>query len=185
MKKITSSLADLLELLLLVLCLLLFASGSPAWADSQGLPSTIGEFTNLPAFFTNATTTVNYEPFGTNAWPMTNTVQLRATGLAFQETFQGSNTTTGPITTWFYPTIDGTNYASSAWATLSAAANGTNIVVASTNWDRYKLQGFLGMSVVFSNGTGNGVWFNSVITNLGLTFTNLVNGGAFYNRPNQ
>jgi len=185
MKKITESLADLLKLLLLALCLLLFAFCSPAWADSQGLPSTVGEFTNLPAFFTNATQTAAYQPFGTNAWNTTNTVQLRATGLGFQEVFQGSNLAFGPVTTWFYPTIDGTNYATSPFATLTVLANGTNIVVASTNWDRYKLQGFLGMSCVFSNGSTNGIWFNSVLTNLGPTFTNLVNGGAFYNRPNQ
>jgi len=157
-----------------------------AWADSQGLPSTIGEFTNLPAFFTNATATAAYEPFGTNAWGMaTNTVPLRATGLGFQEVFQGSNLVTGPITTWFYPSIDGTNYASSPFATLTVAANGTNIVVASTNWDRYKLQACQSMAIVVSNGTGNGVWFNSILTNLGPTFTNLINGGAFWNRPNQ
>lgn len=152
------------------------ASLSVVEADQQGYPSTVGEFTNVPAFFTNATATLTGG----------NTLVLHAnSGLGYQVNFQGSNLVSGPLTTWFYPTVDGTNYFNSPWATLSVGANGTNTVTGGTNWSQLQLRGFAGMSVVVSNGTGNGVWFNSTLTNATATATNYVNGGAVWNRPNQ
>jgi len=153
---------------------LIVALTQSARADQQGYPSTILELTNLPTIVSNGVV---------SSWT-NNYIPLRQTGLSYQLVYTGSNLNSGSIYSFFYPTSDGTNYWTSPFAILSSAANGTNLVVSGTNWSRYTLQGFAGIAVTVSNGTGDNILLNQNQTNYVTGVTN-VNGGGFYNRPNQ
>ena len=112
-----------------------------------------------------------------------NNLTLRQTGLAYQTVMTGSNLNTGSVYSFFYPTVDGTNY----WTyPMHSADHG--------EWHepgdhRHELEpllaaGFAGMGITFSNGSLDNVLLNMVQTNYVTGNTN-VNGGLFYNRPNQ
>jgi hypothetical protein len=156
------------------LALCLCASVAKVEADQQGYSSTILELTNVTAIQSNGVVSV---------WT-NNYIPLRSTGLGIQDVFTASNLVTAPVTLYFYPTVDGTNAWTTPWAQLNLPANGTNLVIGGTNWSRYSLQGFAGLYVAVSNGTGDNVLQNLVQTNWFTANTN-VNGGVFYNRPNQ
>jgi hypothetical protein len=157
-------------LLAFIVCL----CGSEAKGDQQGYPATILELTNVTALQSNGVVSV---------WT-NNYIPLRATGLGIQDVFTASNLVTAPVTLYFYPTVDGTNAFSAPWAQLNLPANGTNLVIGGTNWSQLQLRGFAGLYVAVSNGTGANVLQNQVQTNWFTGNTN-VNGGLFFNRPNQ
>jgi hypothetical protein len=145
-----------------------------ARADQQGYPSTILELTNVPTIVSN----------GVTAQWSSNNFTLRQTGLAYQLVMTGSNLNSGTVYSFFYPTVDGTNYWNVPYCILPTTVNGTNLVITGTNFSRYSLQGFAGMGITFSNGSLDNVLLNMVQTNYVTGNTN-VNGGLFYNRPNQ
>ena len=101
-----------------VLVGLMLAAG-PARADSQGLPSTISAPTNLPSTVALATAVTQTS--------VVNLRQIRGIGIVWKFCVAAStNDTTSPCTIWFYPTVDGTNYATKTPFTLTGVANGTS-----------------------------------------------------------
>ena len=111
-----------------------------ARADQQGYPSTILELTNLPTIVSNGVV---------SSWT-NNLIPLRQTGLSYQIVMTGSNLNTGSVYSFFYPTVDGTNYWTTPYAIVGTTVNGTNLVITGTNWSRYTLQAFSGMAVTIS-----------------------------------
>lgn len=56
-------------------------------------------------------------------------------GFAITTSFTGSNSSdTGNVTYTFYPSLDGTNFASAGALTFAVASNGTNTVIGFTNF---------------------------------------------------
>jgi hypothetical protein len=154
-------------------------------ARAQVYPAYTGYATNFPNWFTNATASQAYVVGITNSY--TNTWTLNAnSGLGVEEVFQGSNLMTGPVTTWFYPSVDGSNYFTLPWATLVIPATGTNTVIGGTNWSHLQLRGYLSMSVVVSNGTGAAVYGfgpSDLLTNITPLTTNYTRGGLNWTKP--
>ena len=138
-----------------VLVGLMLAAG-PARADSQGLPSTISAPTNLPSTVALATAVTQTS--------VVNLRQIRGIGIVWKFCVAAStNDTTSPCTIWFYPTVDGTNYATKTPFTLTGVANGTNVITVTTNWARATLEGYTALNFgMVSNGC------QSVLTNLGV-----------------
>jgi hypothetical protein len=160
--------------------LLLLLAAMPALADSQGYPSTFGTLTNLPATL----------PASGVSGPYTNYIPLRSfSGLGLGATFQGSNLVTAPVTEYIWQSIDGTNPANTApFATWVIPQNGTNVVLAATNWSNLQLKGFAGVFITVSNGSANSVLnLNETLTQTNGTSPNGTNyqGGDLFNRPNQ
>lgn len=124
--------------------------------DSQGQPQSLYAPTNEPATISAATAP-------TNAVFVT---LLVGKGLGLGWTFNAS-AGSGNATAYLYPSIDGTNYATTPWLWVNAE-NGTNILTAFTNWSQQTLAGLYGFKVMFSNATGG-------------TFSNF---GLVVNRPN-
>jgi hypothetical protein len=126
-----------------------------AAADSQGMPSTIGVATNLPSVI-NVATVSN----------QTSVIPIRqGKGMALTRIFNSSSSTnTGNVTMWMWPTADGTNYETVKPWIWVVPANGTNTVVATTNWSIAALAGYSGLNFgTISNATGVGI-----VTNLGV-----------------
>lgn len=163
------------EWLLLALIALFIAFALQARADQQGYPSTFSELTNYPATLANAAVSLAY----------TNYIPLRSTGLGVQTFFTGlTASATGPVDTFWYPSVDGTNPGTAPFAIQVNTANGTNPICAYTNWSQLQLRGFAGFFVTISNGSGATILLNMTQTNYVTGNTN-VNGGLIYNRPNQ
>ena len=157
-----------------------------ARADQQGYPSTLGSITNLIGFMPSNWISQPYEPGTTNLW--TNTVPIHAnSGFSYTEIFQQTNMGGGGgVTSWFYPTTDGANYWTSPWASLFVPCNSTNIAVGGTNWSQLQLRGFLGFSVVVSNGCTSAIYSTGLISSVTFGTTNGNSTAGFYwNRPNQ
>jgi prepilin-type N-terminal cleavage/methylation domain-containing protein len=139
-----------------LLAAILLPSHVRAQTDQQGLPQVLTVPTNQPATISAATAP-------TNQVFLTFRVGKGA-GLGW--TFNAS-AGSGNATAYLYPTIDGTNYATTPWLWVNAE-NGTNILTVFTNWSPQTLAGVYGFKVMFSNATGG-------------TFTNF---GLVANRPN-
>lgn len=135
------------------------ALGTPALAqDTQGYPQTFITLTNQPATVATATTATNYDYV----------VLRKGQGLGLQWMFDSS---AGTSNAWIsvYPSIDGTNYATTG-TSLVGAANGTNYIVVSTNWSPSQLAGIYSFKIgAMANAGSSGV---------------LTNKGVIVNRPN-
>jgi len=180
MKKFKQIALGMLMLCALIIALALCLCASVAEADQQGYASTILSLPVVPQSMTNNQVIIN-----TN-----NYIPLRSTGLAIGPIFTAQNTNVGNFTLGIYPTLDGTNPFTSAWAQYNLAANGTNLVVGGTNWSQLALRGFAGVFVGVTNSTGGTVLLNTNVLaawvgNTNAAATTNLNGGITFNRPNQ
>jgi len=135
----------LLPVLVLTLALigLLAATTLTAFADDQGSDATQFSLTNFPTVMPSvgASNSINsYIPL------------RKDSGLALSWPMIGSGTNSVTL----FVTVDGTNYATTPWATLSnltTTAAITNTVT--TNWNANQLRGYKGMLVNnLTNGAG-------------------------------
>lgn len=127
-------------------------------AQGQVTPTDIGSFTNLPSIV-NVATTSN----------QTSVVTLwQGKGLAVQATFTASAGTSNVVYS-FYPSADGTNYATAGALTLTCNANDTTKVIGTTNWSAAQLAGWRSLKL--------GAIYNQNATGI------VTNQGVIYSRP--
>jgi hypothetical protein len=127
-------------------------------ATGQVTSMTFGAVTNIPSIVnaSSQSNTVSYIP-----------VQ-QGTALAVQGAFNAVAGATTNVTFFFLKSIDGTNTASTPFASLGEAANGTTTKYWATNWTKDQLAGLKWVALTISNGN------TAIITN----------GTVLYSRPN-
>jgi len=159
-----------------------FGVALSAFADSQGLPSTIGSPSNWPTTLTNGTA-------APGVW-----VPIRInSGLGLQQVFAGADTNyPGSVITYGYPSTDGTNINwAQPWTLLTGSLNSANsVVVAVTNFNVNSLRGFAAMFLVTTNTSATNVTIggalsNTYVINLVTNINTNVTAGLTWNRPNQ
>lgn len=144
-------------LFLAAFSLLALAAVPPAQA--QTTPTAIITCSNIPPTVAGNTTTVSNNTL----------VVQQGAGLALQGTFAQMQAGTGTSTFSVYSSADGTNFTTTAFASVAVAANGTTAVVWGTNWSAAQLAGLRALKLSsFAN------------TNASIILTNL---SAFYSRP--
>ena len=131
-------------------------------ASAQVYPTTIYGLTNLPATVAAGTASVS-----TNIVPLT-----KNCGIALQGVFNMSAGTSNVVVQGSF-SADGTNFTTAPWMWI-IPANGTNRVVAATNWNSSQLAGFVSLNVTTVTNLNSGT-----LTNAGF-FVNRVAYGAAY-----
>ncbi|HEX3855959.1 MAG TPA: hypothetical protein VHY30_01540 [Verrucomicrobiae bacterium] len=149
-------------------CAALAIGLSSAFCEPAAAQGTITVPTQVSAFFNGtipiaANLTNNASLSFTNP---ANQIAIRPkAGLAVQFTFALNNTNaSGGWQLLFYPMSDGANFWTTAFATNTLTASGTNAVSGGINWSENTLRGFQKMGVTLTN------------TVAGVPATNLVSG---------
>jgi hypothetical protein len=149
----------------LIIGLLLGAFAFNATADQQGFPQQFVSLTNLPPVI-NASASSNAM---TATYGLTNVCTIhRGAGLGFSWLFYTGAGATSNETLFVRSSVDGTNFDQTLSA-ITRAAQGTNVVCVTTNWNANQLAGLAALEVDAET-NGNDV----PLTNL----------GALFNRPN-
>ena len=147
---------------MLATALLAAGSGQVEMASAQVYPTTMYGLTNLPATVAAGSSSVI-----TNIVPLTKNCSI-----ALQGIFNVSAGTSNVVVQGSF-SADGTNYGTMPW-TWIIPANGTNRVVAATNWNSSQLAGFVSLNVTTVTNLNSGT-----LTNAGF-FVNRVAYGAAY-----
>jgi hypothetical protein len=116
--------------------------------------------TNMPAIVTT-TATSNFV-----SWARV----YKDSGLALSWKFNQTSASTSNATLHVYSSLDGTNYSTVPFASLTAASTGATDVIANTNWSPMQLRGFHSLVI------------GSIANSTALT--TLTNKGVTIRRPN-
>lgn len=125
--------------------LLLIAFLAPLPVPAQVTPFTVVTLTNVPATLASGTASNSLNSYV----PI-----LQNSGLAVQWIYNTSSGNGSTSALYFFPSADGTNYATTnAWI-LPSLSTGTTNVVATTNWSAATLAGYSGLFLLTAtNGT--------------------------------
>ena len=138
-----------------LLAALVAVSGLVPEALAQVVPTTITSLTNVPATLaTNTTsTTTNILALGKNSALALQVPVISASG----------NTATFGVSGSF--SVDGTNFGTAPFW-LTGAANGTTLVVLTTNWNQFQLAGYTAVNfTTWTNGATASITNRGILAN--------------------